>query len=154
MNRSGASRRRPGERGFTVLEMMIAMAVLGITLIGMAQLLGLAVEASYFSRFNVSASQVARGHLETLKARYDAQLTSGASASDLAPGLHGPETITVGEEENAELSSVSFSIVWEVTDLGGVEKLLSVTVKPLGVDDPETAGLKRKTVTMSALLAP
>ncbi len=141
-------------RGFTILEMMIALVVLGVSLIGMAQLLGVALQQNYFARFNTVAAEMARGKLEELKARYDAQLSTGVASSSLVAGQHGPETITIGDTSGGKVGLQVVAVTWSVVDLAGFQKRVTVTVKPQNVLAPEAGTMKRKTVTMTGLFAP
>ena len=145
-NEKGPKRRK--DSGFNLLELMIALAVLAIALIGMAQLLAIAIQQNSFSRYNSVGVELARGKLEELKATYNLEMTSGQSASDMSVGSHGPEVVVLD-------GSRAFALTWNVTDLGGGQRGVSVAVRPNGVSNPEASIPTRgKTITMTGVLTP
>lgn len=143
-----------GQIGFSLIEMMISLLVVTIGLMGMAQLLGIALQQNHFARFNTTAVEIARGKIEELKANFDTGLSLGVSSSDLRAGDHGPVVITVGQTGNPELPPQSLAVTWQVVDMAEEQKRVTVTVRPQGVSSPETNSLVRKTIRMTGLFAP
>ena len=140
--------------GFSLIEVMIALLVVAVGLMGMAQLLGIALQQNHFARFNTTAVEVARGKIEELKAGFDTGLSLGVFSSDLTAGNHGPMVITVGQPNNPELPPQALEVTWEVTDMADQQKKVTVTVRPEGVSSPETSTMVRKTIRMTGLFAP
>jgi prepilin-type N-terminal cleavage/methylation domain-containing protein len=89
------SGRRKGEAGLTLIEMLIATALLGIVLIGIAPLFIASVKSNYAANEYTSIHNLARDRLEQLMnlPMNDVQLAGGLSAAnDLPPTLPDPVT--------------------------------------------------------------
>lgn len=142
------------QSGFSLCEVMVASAVLAVSLLGLAQLLGLAFMQDQMSRYNSIAVELGRGKIEQLRQLYFQELISGTAQFDLAEGEHGPETViltngVVGYE------SQSLDVTWTVASVGPVRKNLEVSVVPSGVTTPESQmPLLAKTVTLETVLLP
>lgn len=123
-------RHRKQESGFSILETLIAATVLGVSLLGMAQLVGLAVQQDGFARYSTAAISIARSKVEELKANYNQQISSGTPASSLTDGSHGPEyrVVQSGSEDSANRS---LSVSWTVST-SGLQKDIVVSVIPSG----------------------
>jgi len=89
------NRRR--DAGLTLVEMLIAVALLGIVLLGIAPLFIASVRSNYAANEYTSIHNLARDRLEQLMNLpvTDPQLTVGAHANDLAPFLPDPTTGTL-----------------------------------------------------------
>lgn len=148
-------RRRPrrAERGFNLLEMMLAISILSVSLMGVGQLLLVAIQQNDFARYNTAATQLARGKFEALKAAYDAEIAGRERLAVTASGSHGPEVLTpagAGDE-----TPKSYSVSWQITDLGDGVRQVTVLVRPQGMDSPETqAPMRAKSVAITGLLTP
>lgn len=82
MNRSGKKNIMRKNSGFTLLEVMIAVAVLGISLVITMQLFGGALRSASLSRRYTEAVFLARHKLEELS--LDDRLQAGGQAGDFA----------------------------------------------------------------------
>ena len=89
------SRRR--EAGLTLIEMLIAVALLGIVLLGIAPLFIASVRSNYAGNEYTSIHNLARDRLEQLMNLpvADPQLTVGTHANDLPGFLPDPTTGTL-----------------------------------------------------------
>ncbi|MFQ5741317.1 MAG: prepilin-type N-terminal cleavage/methylation domain-containing protein [Acidobacteriota bacterium] len=142
------------DRGFSIVEVMVAMAVLAISILGMAQLTALAVQQNSFARYNTAAVEIARGKLEELESVYSWELTTVTSSPDLTDGEHGPETVVLPSDTQTQ-GSRDFSVSWTVSSPSTTRKDIVITVRPAGVSDPESQDvLRSKTVTINSSLAP
>jgi prepilin-type N-terminal cleavage/methylation domain-containing protein len=85
------------ETGLTLVEMLIAVALLGIVLLGIAPLFIASVRSNYAANEYTSIHNLARDRLEQLMNLpvTDPQLTVGTHANDLAPFLPDPTTGTL-----------------------------------------------------------
>lgn len=146
--------RRCSRNGFSLCEVMVASAVLAVSLLGLAQLLGLAFMQDQMSRYNGMAVELGRGKVEQLRQLYIEQLTTGTTQYDLSEGEHGPETViltngVVGYENQ------SLNVSWTVASAGPVRKNLQVSVVPTGMATPEEVmPLLAKTVKLETVLLP
>jgi prepilin-type N-terminal cleavage/methylation domain-containing protein len=82
------------EAGLTLVEMLIAVALLGIVLLGIAPLFIISVKSNYSANEYTSIHNLARDRLEQLMNLpiTDPQLVAGSFPNDLAPTLPDPTT--------------------------------------------------------------
>jgi type IV pilus assembly protein PilV len=88
--------------GFTLLEVMIALVILSVGLLGLAALQLVAVKSNSFSSEMTYATMIAQQQIESLKSL---PFTDG----NLTPGSHTPPT-----PPNSK--GVQYIITWTVTD--------------------------------------
>lgn len=86
--------RRRGERGLTMVEMLIALALLGFMLLGILPLFIGSVQSNFSANEYTSIHNLCRDRLEQLLnvPWNDAQLSPGVHANDLPPVLPDPAT--------------------------------------------------------------
>jgi type IV pilus assembly protein PilV len=89
-----------GDEGFTLLEVMIALVILSVGLLGLAALQIVAVKGNAFSSEMTSATMIAQQHAEILKSR-------AYTDTDLTAGTHA----AVGNSKG-----VQYTVTWNVTD--------------------------------------
>ncbi len=92
--RSRRLRLRNAERGLTLVEMIIAIAILGFILLGIAPLFVASVKSNYSASEYTSINVIARDRLEQLMNLpfLDPELTPGVKVNDLPPTLPDPKT--------------------------------------------------------------
>jgi prepilin-type N-terminal cleavage/methylation domain-containing protein len=104
------SRLRRGEAGLTLIELLIAVALLGIVMLGIAPLFIASVRSNYSANEYTSIHNLARDRLEQLMnlplpeppAPYVPQLAVGSYPNDLPPTLPDPTTgIPISSGPNA-----------------------------------------------------
>ena len=117
------------ESGFTLIESMIALAVLAITLLGLVQLMATAVRQNASTRFETMGSLIAQEKLEALRAEYNNELETETGSSDLTAGSHGPETMIMEAPTGSSMGDSEFEVSWTVT-IAGSQKSVNVTVEP------------------------
>lgn len=84
------SGRRTGVRwisGFSLIEVMVAMLVLGVGVVGVAEGIGTALRSSREARLQTAAALFAAGVIETLRA--EGFLTDGSADGDCSAGMEG-----------------------------------------------------------------
>lgn len=135
--------------GFTLIEIMIAMALLGIVFLTIAQLVAIAIQQNSFARYNSIGIEVARGQLEELNALYNNELATGVTAQELVNGDHGPIEVTVEAPEGGNQQDRVFDVSWAVTRGSGNNAEITVTVNPR-IQNP----LQNKEITISSRFAP
>ncbi len=118
------------ESGFTLIESMIALAVLAISLLGMVQLISTAVRQNASSRFETMGVLIAQEKLEALRAEYNMELEAQTGSSGLTAGSHGPETLIMEAPTGSSMGDSEFEVSWTVT-IAGPQKTVNVTVEPL-----------------------
>lgn len=127
---------------------MIAMIVIGVGLLGLAQLVGVAIQNDASAEYNTKAVELAQSKIEELKTLYGWQIASGTTANDLGTGPHGPETVALDLPENTSQGLRTFLVSWDVVDQPGGQKEITVTVNP-PAENPAF-----KTVSLFARFAP
>ena len=117
------------ESGFTLIESMIALAVLAITLLGLVQVMSTAVRQNASTRFESMGVLIAQEKLEVLRAEYNKELEVETGSSDLTAGSHGPETMTMAAPTGSSMGDSEFEVSWTVT-IAGPQKTVNVIVEP------------------------
>ena len=112
------------------MESMIAMVVIGVALLSLAQLVGVAIQSDASAEYNTKAMELAQAKIEELKTLYGWQITSAATADALGTGPHGPETVILELPEGTSQGLRTFLVSWEVVDEPGGQKEVTVTVNP------------------------
>lgn len=118
------------DRGFTLIESMIALAVMAITLLGLGQLVSTAVRQNAATRFfETMGVLIVQEKLEALRGAYNRELESETGSSDLTAGSHGPETLIMEAPAGSSMGDSEFEVSWTVT-IAGSQKTVNVTVEP------------------------
>ncbi len=125
MNQSRISK----DSGFTLIESMIALAVMAITLLGLGQLVSTAVRQNASTRFETMGVLIAQEKLEALRGEYNRELESETGSSDLTAGSHGPETLIMEAPVGSRMGDSEFEVSWTVI-IAGPQKTVNVTVEP------------------------
>jgi prepilin-type N-terminal cleavage/methylation domain-containing protein len=100
------------EQGFTLIEMMIALAFLAFGLLAASQLLYIAAASASLARSKSTAGIAAQNMIECLGAAY----RQDASSPDLAPGSHGPlQTRVVNPTDSSILNR--YDVRWTVESI-------------------------------------
>ena len=116
------------DSGFTLIESMIALAVLAITLLGLGQLVSTAVRQNASTRFETMGVLIAQEKLEALRGEYNRELESETGSSDLTAGSHGPETLIMEAPAGSSMGDSEFEVSWTVI-IAGPQKTVNVTVE-------------------------
>jgi type IV pilus assembly protein PilV len=131
------------EKGFSLLESIIALMMLAITMLGLVQLFGVAIRQNSFARYNTQAVAVAQQKLEALQTDYNNYLEGvGADLVD------GEEEVKLAAPSESGTGSREFVVEWKVA-VSGYSREVKVSVSPVVANDFET-----KTLTMTAVFSP
>jgi Tfp pilus assembly protein PilV len=110
--------------GFTVLEVLIAMAILFVGLAGLLKLMSLGIKATAVSRHGVEASVLAEDRMEKLRT---GPITSSTGGSEVI------------DDDGHVVSTGAYTRTWSTSILpGGTVALLTVSVnwKEAGAPTP------------------
>lgn len=112
-----------GRQGFTLLEVLVAMAIATIGLLGMALLQGTAIQGNNSGSKFTQATMLAQSSIENLHS--ELLDGNGATETDLADGSGDEE---VGIDENGEPGGV-FTRTWNVEDYTTFSRRVTVEVQ-------------------------
>lgn len=108
---------------------MITLVVLTITLLGVVQLMAIAVRQVALARVETMAAVIAQSKLEELRAVYNNELETETDSNDLTAGSHGPTTVTLAAPAHSSMGDRQFEVSWAVI-ASGTRKIVSVTIEP------------------------
>lgn len=95
--------------GFSLIEMMIALTIIGFGLLATGQLLYLAAGSNSLARSKSTAVLAAQNVLESLGALYQ----QNPSAADLTIGSHGPQSIEVANPSDGTILN-RYNVSWMI----------------------------------------
>ena len=127
----------------------MAIIILSVSLLGLAQLMLVALEKHRLAEYTTKGVQVAEGRIEELRNLYNSEISTATPETDLTAGSHGPETLTIAAVSGTAQGTRSFVVAWDVTALAGGQKQVTVTVR-----EPSTNVLESKTISVLAVFAP
>jgi len=138
------------EKGFTLMECMIAMIVLLIGCLGLAQLMTVSARQNAFARYNTMALEVAQMKLEQLGTQYNNELETATTDADLTAGTHptgspGYQLVTLDEPTYSSMGDSQFQVTWVVT-VAGSQKTMTVTVAPQAQNNLVNTSLTLSTI--------
>ena len=145
------------EQGFTLIEMMIALAFLAFGLLATSQLLYLAASSASLARSKSTAGIAAQNMIESLGAAY----RQNASSADLALGSHGPLQIQVVNPTDDSILN-RYDVRWTVENIpdprpGKVinARMVRIKVNPVqdGGADNNRVGFN-KTLNVATVFSP
>jgi prepilin-type N-terminal cleavage/methylation domain-containing protein len=145
------------KQGFTLIEMMIALAFLAFGLLAVSQMLYIAAESTSLARSKSTAAIAAQNMIETLGAAY----RQDVSSPDLAPGTHGPlQTQVLNPTDESILNR--YDIRWTVESIPDPRpgkavsaRRVRITVAPIQENgaDNNRVGLN-KTLNVATVFSP
>lgn len=143
----------PREKGFTLVECLIALLILSISCLALAQLMGVSTRQNAFARYNTMAVEVAQMKLEELKTKYNNELESGTTDADLTAGSHpsgspGYQAVTLTSPTYSNIGDSQFQVSWSVS-VSGTDKTMTVTVNPQVQNE-----LISQSLSMSTIFSP
>ena len=122
------------KKGFSLVECMIALVILSISCLALAPLMGVAARQNAFARYNTMAVEVAQMKLEELRTKFNNELETGTTDTDLTANSHpsgspGYQLVTLDEPTYSNMGDSLFQVTWTVT-VAGEQKTITVTVDP------------------------
>jgi len=119
-SRISADRRR-SERGLTLIELIVAVALFGFVLLGIVPLFLGSVKSNYSANEYTSVNTLARDRLEQLMNMpfQDPRLNPGVYANDLAAFLPDPTNPTLLSTVKSPFQITYQVTQWQIPDAGG-----------------------------------
>jgi len=139
--------KKSSQKGFSLVECMIALGFLAITMLGVIQLFGVSIRQNSFARYNTVAVVVAQECLENLQAEFNNEWENGVVSANLTAGNHGPQTITLPAPAGSGSSDRDFQLTWTV-NVSGSAKTVTASVAPMVAN-----GFESKTMNMTAVFS-
>jgi prepilin-type N-terminal cleavage/methylation domain-containing protein len=144
-------------RGFSLIELMLAITVLTIGLLAVSQLFFIAASSSSLSGAKGSAAIAAQDMLESLADRY----YRNPAVEDLALGNHGPRQLEVTNPADGTIVN-RYTISWVVNSVSDPRpgkavdaKRVSVTITPIKAGGAENNRPPfNKTLSVATLFSP
>lgn len=149
--------REPGQKGFTLIEAIVAMIIITVGLIMLAHLMVVSITMHETTEAEVKSIELAQAKLESLKAQFSNSLASGNLPADLAEGFHGPETLAIQTNDSDTQNYLYFDLSWTITDLSGGQKQVTMSISPMsyqGDSETETDQQGTNPLTITSVLAP
>ena len=111
-----------GQKGFSLIEILIAISILAIGLLALAQMQITSIQGNAFSGRTTDATTIAQDRLEQLMALTYSSLTTD---DHLNAGSHPPgsQVQVIGTEE---VQGVNYTISWDVTNNSPIDNTKTV----------------------------
>ena len=125
-------------RGFSLIEVVLAMLILTFAILSLAELFILSVKVNNTSRDSTSAASIGAEKMEELKRTPYAELTPGGSLDPEEP-----------VEDFHEMGTGDFLILWKIeadTPIAGVKK---INVKTVSLEDQKSRVGKKNVVLIT-----
>ena len=110
------------QEGFTLIELMIAIVILSVGLLGMATLTGSIVQKNKFSNDLTAATTLAQDKLEDVRANGYASAVSETKTACATPFSEYQREVTVSNNTPAAgMKQVTVKVYWGPSDAHDVE---------------------------------
>jgi prepilin-type N-terminal cleavage/methylation domain-containing protein len=118
------------QRGFSLIEMMIASAVLLIGVLSVASLIGYSISADFSSKNNTIATAAAERQMEQLRSSAFNSLVDGGSILNSSgsitfagsPVAGYSSTVTLADSDQIG-KTVSYDVRWNIVTVNGLKKI-------------------------------
>ncbi len=118
------------QRGFSLIEMMIASFVLVIGVISVASLIGYSISSNYMAKNDTIATSAAERELERLRSLGFSSLTDGGSTLGSDGKISFSGSAVIGYSDSVSLTdsdqigrTVNYDVRWNITTVNGMKKL-------------------------------
>jgi type IV pilus modification protein PilV len=137
------------DRGFSLIEALIALFILSVGLLSVAQLMMVSLDRSEAAKYDTKAVQLAQAKVEELRLLFGRSVDSGQTPEDLSAGSHGPITVELENPDDRIQNQRSFQVSWDVQELDAGQKTVVVTVTPVTGNPHQT-----EIITLTTRLTP
>ena len=122
--------REKGQRGFTLIEMMIASFVLIVGVVSVASLIGFGITSNFIAKNDTVAMSAAERELERLKGLGFSSLTDGGSTLGSNGKISFSGSAVTGYSATVSLTdsdqigkTINYDVRWNITTLNGLKKI-------------------------------
>jgi prepilin-type N-terminal cleavage/methylation domain-containing protein len=146
---------KDGNRGFTLLETIVAVVILTTGLLMLAHLTVVGIDMHERTESDVKAIQLAQAKMESLKSQFSQTILGGQTPYELTEGIHGPETMMIQTTEYDTQNNLYFNVAWNITNLPRGKKQVTLSVQPMNYQgEYPTDTQSDETVSITSVLAP
>jgi type IV pilus assembly protein PilV len=122
--------RNEKQKGFSLIEMMIASMVLMIGVISVGSLIGYAISSNFSSKNNTIATAAAERQMEQLRSLSFNSLVDGGNTLDSSGNITFTGSAVSGYSATVSLTdsdqigkTVSYDVRWNITSVNGLKKI-------------------------------
>jgi Tfp pilus assembly protein PilV len=103
------SKRRGGDGGFTLIEVVIAMFFLAVAMLGIISTTVMVIQSNSFGKTLTTATTLAKDRMEVLKNTKYANLIAG---SDTVDSMYARTWTVTNNSPAADMKRINVSVVW------------------------------------------
>lgn len=101
-----------GKRGFTLIEIVVAMAILSIALLGLTSVTVMVVKGNFFSKTVTTATTLANDRMERLKNQAFASLASGSDSVTLDSAVYTRAWTITANSPATNMTTIEVRVNW------------------------------------------
>ncbi len=104
--------RSGGNRGFTLIEIVVAMAILTIALLGLTSVTAMVIKGNFLSKTATTATTLANERMEQLKNTTYASLSSGTDSVTSDSTLYARVWTITANSPAANMTTIQVRVNW------------------------------------------
>ncbi len=112
------------KKGFTIVEMLVAITIMAIGLLSLAVLFPAGLRAAMVTRMNTQAMEYCQQKVEELRV-----VSFSDPFDQLTAGTHGPDSLPMDDTENVFVRTYEVSVDYPVTDMKKIEVSTTWTIR-------------------------
>ena len=124
-------RRMKDSRGFTLMEVMIALVILSIGLLGLAGLQVMAIKGNSFGQQMTVASTMAQNQLEALRESAGSLSTGNDTVTDQNGITYTRSWVVAADTPQVDMDTVDITVSWTGPTGSGSEATRSISIRTI-----------------------
>jgi type IV pilus assembly protein PilV len=118
-------------RGFTLLEVMIALVIFAIGLLGLAGLQVMAIKGNSFGQQMTVASTLAQNQLEALRESAGSLSDGNDTVTDQNGITYTRNWVVAANQPQANMDTVDITVSWTGPTGSGTEAIRTITIRTI-----------------------